>query len=172
MKCIIDERQECVPISPGERRFACSVFVSANNQPLQMTEHYRTLCRTHEEYRMAWREGAGPGQFAECPPAPKDRPRRKPKTPGPGTELKQIIAAWQRRFPWFDLSPRKGCGCTDTALKMDRWGSDKCERNMDRIVRRLEVEATKRNLTVPFRKKMARRMVKQAIRRAREKAGE
>jgi hypothetical protein len=66
------------------------------------------------------------------------------------------------------MQPRKGCGCNDTARWMDQLGPDGCEAHLDEIVGRLEGEATKRQITFPFRRAAARRMVRWAIRRARK----
>jgi hypothetical protein len=116
------------------------------------------LCNTRADYRKAWDEGRGPGQ----PRTTVDQKRG-----GPGTELKRIIAAWQKRFKWFDLSPRKGCQCEAMATWMDRLGPDGCEKNIDKILDKLEEEARKRKLTVPFRRLMAKKMVRRAIRLSR-----
>ncbi len=81
--------------------------------------------------------------------------------------MKQIIATWQRRFPWFDLSPAKGCNCDKIAKWMDRVGPKECENRLEFIVDGLEKEAKKRHLSIPFQRHWATRMVKHAIRRAR-----
>jgi hypothetical protein len=94
--------------------------------------------------------------------------KAKKKIPfGPGTELRRIIASWQKRFPWLSLSATPGCGCGSTARQMDAWGPSKCAAKIDVLVAKLEAEAAKRRLTVPFRKTAARLLIKQAIRRAR-----
>lgn len=116
------------------------------------------LCHMRADYRKAWDEGRGPGQ---------PRTTVDIKRGGPGTELKKIIAWWQKRFPWFDLSPRKGCQCEATATWMDRLGPDGCEKKMDILLDKLEAEAKKRKFRVPFRRTVAKMLVKQAIRRAR-----
>ena len=119
----------------------------------------------------------GPPQAKRLLPR-ESRPARKPLTwnnrplhhkGGPGTELKQIISRMQTLLPWFDLKPHKGCGCTETAKWMDKLGPDGCEVEIDTIVKRLEKEAKRRHLTVPFQRYWAIRMVKRAIAKARSK---
>jgi hypothetical protein len=89
----------------------------------------------------------------------------------PGNELKRIIAGWQKIFPWFNLKPTDSCNCDETATWMNRIGPDGCEQNLDLILDKLETEAKKRNLSIPFQRFWAKRMVKQAIRRARLSQG-
>lgn len=148
--------EECqCPLQPGDKSIMC---------PRHGIKKYRRqveLCQQRGKYWLAWE--ADGGALAAT------RARQKPHG-GPGTELKAIIARWQRRLPWFDLSPRQGCDCANTARMMDRWGCDRCSEKIGEILDKLEAEAVKRHLTVPFRRTIARSMVKLAIRRARLKA--
>jgi hypothetical protein len=90
----------------------------------------------------------------------------------PGTELEKIIAAWQRWLPWFDLSEHKDCPCKDTAAYMNRLGPDRCIEHIDIILNKLEAEAKRRNLSIPFQRFWAERMVRQAVHRSKKKRGE
>jgi hypothetical protein len=92
----------------------------------------------------------------------------QPFPPGPGTHLSRLIARFQRVLPWWDMQPHEGCGCNDTARWMDRLGPDGCEEKIDVIVDRLETEAKKRKITFPFRRAVAKKLVRWAIRRARK----
>ena len=87
---------------------------------------------------------------------------------GPGKCLALMIARFQRLIPWWDMKPNGGCGCHDTARWMDRLGPDGCEEKIDVIVDRLETEAKKRKITFPFRRAVAKKFVRWAIRRARK----
>ncbi len=93
---------------------------------------------------------------------------RAPTPPGPGTHLARMIARAQRLLPWWDMQPHGGCGCDATARWMDRLGPDGCAAHLDEIVSRLEEEAAKRGIKFPFRRAVAKRMAKWAIRRARK----
>jgi hypothetical protein len=55
------------------------------------------------------------------------------------------------------------------ARQMNSWGPDGCERCLDKIVDHLEKEAKKRKLPIPFRRTLARLLVKRAIRLARKR---
>ena len=94
----------------------------------------------------------------------------RPLPPGPGTHLSRLIARFQRLLPWWDMQPHSGCGCNDTARWMDQLGPDGCEAHLEEIVDRLEAEASKREITFPFRRAAAVRLVRWAIRRARKEA--
>ena len=82
---------------------------------------------------------------------------------GPGTELKAMI-------PRFFKS--SGCSCNDYAKKMDRWGADKCERNIDNIIHYLVSQASKNAIAKHFPSGLVRSQAeawaKEAIRRSRE----
>jgi len=52
---------------------------------------------------------------------------------------------------------------------MDQLGPDGCEKNMDKILDKLEFEARQRNLSIPFQRYFAKKLVRQAIRRSRNK---
>lgn len=151
----------------------CSDGGYCERHTARKSAHAVRLCQTRPGYFRKYEQGMGLGQphrIPSLPIAPKQATRRAARG-GPGTELKEIIATWQRRFPWFDLSQRCGCGCADTARMMDHWGPDKCEEKMEIITNRLKKEAEERKLSVPFGRIIARRLVKQAIRRARENKG-
>lgn len=156
MECTHTPGVECVGPIGESKRWQCPVH------GVYLTKGWTKLCRSNPAYFEAWKAGHGPGQN-HTTPASKVKPKG-----GPGTELKKIIAAWQKRFPWFDLQPGKGCGCDAAAKQMDQWGCDKCVEKMDVIVARLEKEAIKRKLSIPFRKTAARLLVLQAIRRSRK----
>jgi hypothetical protein len=82
---------------------------------------------------------------------------------GPGTELHKMI-------PAFLENP--GCNCKKWAKKMNIWGPDKCELNMEAIVDKLVSESKKRTLFawVPTTatRTVAYNLVKTAIDRARK----
>jgi hypothetical protein len=46
---------------------------------------------------------------------------------GPGTELGQLIPAWLAK-------QSKGCGCSNRAAKMDKWGIDGCIKHRKTII--------------------------------------
>jgi hypothetical protein len=77
-------------------------------------------------------------------------------TPGPGTELKKILA-------WFAVDTPT-CECLSRARLMNTWGPQGCRNNMDTILLWLEEEATNRGL--PFVKIVAKQLVLLAISRA------
>lgn len=148
----------CPPLPEGQMLFWCE------RHKCNKTAHWRDLCLTRADYRRLWDEGRGPGQEDHPSVDGKD----KEHSSGPGGELKKIIAGWQRLFPWFDLSPHQGCSCNETAKWMDQLGPRGCEKQMDVILDKLEAEAKKRKLSIPFQRFWAARMVRQAIRRARK----
>ncbi len=117
------------------------------------------LCHADDGYWRAWEEGWGPGQRGEPTEARTVTARR---AGGPGTELKRIL----RRV---GIKARCGCGCTHMARQMDAWGPDGCETRLDKIVDHLEREAKKRRLPIPFRRTLARLLVRRAIRQTRKK---
>lgn len=87
-----------------------------------------------------------------------------PKKPtGPGTHLKVIL----RRFG-IKASPT--CGCNAMALNMNEWGPDGCESRLSEILFFLETQAKSRRL--PFVRFLAEKVVKLAIRRARNSAAQ
>lgn len=117
------------------------------------------LCQNKPHYWRAW-EG-GPLQHRTTVAV-------HPSIPRPGAELQKIIAWWQKRFPWFDLSEHKDCTCASVSKWMNTLGPDGCEKKIEQILDRLEAEAKKRKLTIPFQRTWARMMVKSAIRRSRK----
>ncbi len=79
---------------------------------------------------------------------------------GPGTELRKLIS-------WF-ASNKKGCGCKDRELIMNRWGADECEKRTDEIVGWMMDEGKKRRWpTGKLAEFGARKLVAQAIRTSR-----
>ena len=91
----------------------------------------------------------------EClPPGGRTMPT---KTTGPGTHLKNMLAAWG-----IHAKKSGGCKCRDWEVKMNRWGSE-CSKHMDAIVDHLQAEAKKRNL--PFVRRAGEMLVKRAIKR-------
>jgi hypothetical protein len=127
---------------------------------IHKSRHWVYLCHTRDDYRERWDAGVGPGQI-------RDNTPEKHVPAGPGTYLKRSIERWQRLLPWLNLSPYPGCQCNETARLMDIWGVDGCRKRMESILDRLEKEAEKRRLSIPFRRSLARLMVLRAIRRAR-----
>jgi hypothetical protein len=81
--------------------------------------------------------------------------------PGPGTELTKIIA-------WIGLTPAPGCQCKKRARYMDKMGCDWCEQNMSQIVGWLQEEHTRTKSLLPFVSFAAEKLVRLAIRRARQ----
>jgi hypothetical protein len=156
MQCAYSEK-ECSGPSGDEKWWTCPVHGARLTQPLT------DLCRARRKYFKAWEAGRGPGQEHS---GRVSKPKAKPRG-GPGSELKALIATWQRRLPWLSLAAKPGCGCNSTVRQMDNWGPDKCLVNLDVIVDRMERTAAKRKLMIPFRKTAARALVRQAIRRAR-----
>jgi hypothetical protein len=78
---------------------------------------------------------------------------------GPGTELKKLIS-------WFYSPDKRKCKCATRIAKMNAWGPDKCEENIDTIMRWLKHSAAI-NL-VPYVESAVRLLVQLAIRRARK----
>ena len=77
----------------------------------------------------------------------------------PGTELKKLIS-------WFYIPDDDKCKCKDRINKMNRWGPDKCEENIDTIMRWLKHSATINS--VPYVESAVRVLVWVAIRKARK----
>lgn len=86
--------------------------------------------------------------------------KKAPQQPagGPGTELERLIS-------WFKKKNGK-CGCGNRIKKMNMWGPDKCEENMEIILGWLEGSA--KTNKIPFSKTLAKVLVKKAIRNARK----
>ena len=79
-------------------------------------------------------------------------------TPGPGSELKKMLA-------WFARSST-ACDCDSHAETMNEWGADGCRENIDTILDWLMEEAHKRGLPHGrFTRVIARSLVDTAIRR-------
>ena len=89
--------------------------------------------------------------------------------PGPGTELKKILdGKWFRLAGIKDLEKQdKPCKCGDRADYMDKHGSDWCERNLERLAKSLRAEHRRQKIKVPFSMVIARKLIRRAIRRAR-----
>jgi hypothetical protein len=77
---------------------------------------------------------------------------------GPGTELQKLIS-------WF-YTPSKKCKCATRIAKMNAWGPDKCEENIDTIMRWLKHSAAINS--VPYVESAVRVLVWIAIRKARK----
>ena len=88
-------------------------------------------------------------------------PAAEPINKGPGTELEKLIS-------WFKSSS-DSCGCRDKVQKMNRWGPDKCETNIDLIKKWLRESAAKEN--IPYIDFIATVLIKKAIKNARAKMG-
>jgi hypothetical protein len=80
---------------------------------------------------------------------------------GPGAELTKIIA-------WIGLTPAPGCKCKKRARYMDKMGCDWCEQNMSQIIGWLQEEHTRTKSLLPFVSFAAEKLVRLAIRRARQ----
>lgn len=77
---------------------------------------------------------------------------------GPGTELKKLIS-------WFPIPNKAKCrSCRNLEVKMNRWGSDTCEKKLNYILRKLEIAAKRRS--IPFSRSLATTLVRKAIRNA------
>jgi hypothetical protein len=76
----------------------------------------------------------------------------------PGTELQKLIS-------WF-YTPSKKCKCATRIAKMNAWGPDKCEENIDTIMRWLKHSAAINS--VPYVESAVRVLVWIAIRKARK----
>ena len=82
------------------------------------------------------------------------------KTTGPGTHLKNMLAAWG-----IHAKKKGGCKCKDMEVKMNRLGSACLEpKNLKMIVDHLQKEAKKRHL--PFVRKVGEMLVKRAVRKS------
>ena len=85
--------------------------------------------------------------------------QKKPKTTGPGTQLKKTLASW-------GIHPKENgkCGCKSMEKKMNRLGSAcKDPKNLQMIVDHLQAEAKKRNL--PFVRKIGEMLVLRAVKK-------
>ena len=84
---------------------------------------------------------------------------------GPGTALSQLIPDWA-------TNSKKGCNCKSYAAKMDKYGADWCERNLDTIVAHLlgqteYLTPAIKIMPVSGRKLAASMLVKYAIKKSR-----
>jgi len=87
--------------------------------------------------------------------------RRICKPRGPGWHLKRLIKR-------LGFSADSGCKCSDHAKRMDEWGCDKCEENIETIGGWLKAEAAKRG--IPYFSAIGRMFVRRAISNARKEA--
>lgn len=85
------------------------------------------LCEHNDDYWEKW-ESEKEGKPVE------EQPTKRRKG-GPGTELKKLIAAKGYQIK------SQGCGCSDRAKQMDRWGTARCREKMEKIVKWLEESA-------------------------------
>jgi len=77
-----------------------------------------------------------------------------------GTELEKLIS-------WFPAIGRRKCKrCTSLKTKLNQWGPDKCEENMEYIVKKMKITAIRKG--IPFSEFAVRALVKKAIRNARK----
>jgi len=81
--------------------------------------------------------------------------------PGPGAELKKLLAGWP-----FYITASPDCACNARAAEMDRQGVEWCEANLDMIVGWLREQAEARGL--PFVDLAGRMLVRRAIHNARK----
>jgi hypothetical protein len=118
---------------------------------------WHQLCQTNQAYFDAWENRIGPGQGDPLNRTSKTRLKQC----GPGCHLSRLLAK-------FRIFSKDGCDCEKHAAEMDKWGSDKCEAEMDTILAWMEMEAKERNLL--FVRQAARILVKTAIWKARREA--
>lgn len=83
-----------------------------------------------------------------------------------GTELSKMIPDWAVQF-------NGKCKCKDMQAKMDRWGAEGCEKRMNGIVAHLMSQSDHlipalKMVPATAKKMVAERMVRVAIKRARE----
>jgi hypothetical protein len=95
------------------------------------------------------------------PSYPRDSRLPEPPSPGPGWELKKLLAGWP-----FYITSSAGCSCNAYAAQMDQWGCDECEVRMEEIVGHLRAQAAARGL--PFIDMAGRMLVRRAIKNARK----
>ena len=78
-----------------------------------------------------------------------------------GTELKKLLS-------FLGIKPVKGCKCKKRARYMDKMGCDWCEQNVGQIIGWLQEEHTRTKSLLPFISFAAEKLVRLAIRRARQ----
>jgi len=84
----------------------------------------------------------------------------QPIKEGPGTELKKLIS-W---FVW-----KRNCStCATREQRMNRWGPDKCQKNMLTIIGWLRESAMKHGY--PFSEKVAAALIRKAIDNSRKQS--
>jgi len=88
-------------------------------------------------------------------------PRHAKTAPGPGTELKKLLAGWP-----FHLVASADCKCNQRARYMDAKGCDWVEANIEECVGYLRESAAERGL--PFVDMAGRVLVRRAITNARK----
>lgn len=89
---------------------------------------------------------------------PRKHPDKKPvllTDPGPGTELKALLAK-------FGIHASPTCGCNAMAQRMNEWGEESLD-HIDEIVDVMQETAKKRGL--PFIRAVGAQLVKTAVRR-------
>lgn len=149
-----------------------------------------------ESYRKMWGLPSLSGYQCE-PITPKTNyvsslPPNKPKAPpasGPGTNLKELFAGWQRFFG-IEAEPELNAetlndvaaagvascvGCKGLESMMNRLGPDECERQIEDIVAKVKGNAAKHKVArlgitadqLPLFEFTIRRLVLRAIRQAR-----
>lgn len=84
---------------------------------------------------------------------------------GVGTNLASIINRWLRLLLVLYRFDSSGCNCASLKCDMDLWGPDKCEEEIERIVRGIKDNA--RANGIPFSRSVALRMVRSAIKKER-----
>lgn len=94
--------------------------------------------------------------------AVKEEAPAPPEQPGPGTELKKLLAT-------IGIHASPTCKCNAMAKKMNEWGPDESLKHMEEIIDVMEETAKKRKL--PFLRTAAKVMVRAAIWKARKKHG-
>jgi hypothetical protein len=94
-------------------------------------------------------------------PAYPAKPKKKPESSGPGTELKKLLGR-------IGITATPTCSCNKKAAIMDFHGPKWCRENLEMLVGWLREEAEKRRL--PFFDVAGRQLVKYAISRAEKKA--
>ena len=121
------------------------------------TEHLFRLCQTNPRYFRRWENGRSLLQSRK--PWGSGIVVTEDSTNGPGTILAEMLAK-------IGIQPTSKCNCKKYAAKMNSWGADKCEENIEDILDWMKRETKQRKF--PFVRFAAKAMVKLAIRKSRK----
>ena len=108
-------------------RCECELAGYCDRHRIHKTDRMVHLCEHNDDYWEKWEIE----KFGK----PLEKQAVKPRRGGPGTELKKLIAAKGYQIK------SQGCGCSDRAKQMDRWGVARCREKIDKIVKWLEESA-------------------------------